>query len=327
MTTRVVSFPPYGQMPAPLERLIGGGVEKPSDWHAFDEWPGWHLKLVRLINIVLWPTYDHAAGKWTDGPAVALMQPLTEADFRLLLKLRRVLDESVGERALFIMEDLSSVVDSGKVVLERGLPRTLRQYLDSHAGTTAIESLAQGYLRGVVAKSGHFGLEVKRLLQRPRAYQMSKIMGVAGFSSEDANSAVTPAMISGHCMQTCMAGIAAFDEARKLSLNANAVRMLQQHTVDVGDRRVFAGVHYPSDNISSWIMSLLMQPKVCTDFEGHKWLWEGITKRSRVYAAIEAELARDKKSPYAASMRVLQKLGATPGMTVDEAIAFASPSS
>jgi hypothetical protein len=142
-----------------------------------------------------------------------------------------------------------------------------------------------------------------------------------------ATSAISPALISGHSFQSCLAGAAAFYNARMLGIDARIDAALKQHSVDGGDRRVFAGVHYPSDNISSWITVMLVAPNVTPDLDGAKWVWQAITQHSLVYKTIDAFVAANPKCAYAPSMRLLKHLGAHPGMTVDEALAFALPSS
>jgi hypothetical protein len=65
-------------------------------------------------------------------------------------------------------------------------------------------------------------------------------------------------MISGHCLEGCLAGAwlawcLQFDSQGLDHLDWRRVhKALQQWSVDIGDRRVMAQVHYPSDNIGSW---------------------------------------------------------------------------
>jgi hypothetical protein len=69
-------------------------------------------------------------------------------------------------------------------------------------------------------------------------------------------------MISGHCLDGCLAGtwVAWYlkSEADGVDhLDWTRVRpAMQQWVVDIGDRRVMAQIHYPSDNIGSWWVAL-----------------------------------------------------------------------
>ena len=146
-------------------------------------------------------------------------------------------------------------------------------------------------------------------MQRPRAYQISILLGYDWFTHQHAKSAVTPSMISGHCIEAMMGGIAAFYRAREIGTPSAALAALAQHTVDAGDRRVLAGVHYPSDNISSWLTGLLLCPHVCSNNDGASWMWQSITTKSMIYAEIKRAVEEDAGSPYHHSFDVLAYVG------------------
>jgi hypothetical protein len=55
----------------------------------------------------------------------------------------------------------------------------------------------------------------------------------------------------------------------------------RQYLVDPGDRRVMAGVHYPFDNIASWLMIFLAIPYVRNQGAKEEF-WQAIGK-SKVY--------------------------------------------
>jgi hypothetical protein len=84
---------------------------------------------------------------------------------------------------------------------------------------------------------------------------------------------------------------------------------LAQYMVDIGDRRVFAGVHYPSDNIASWIMALSLMPEVYADpvrIEG--FVRKAIFERSRVFQMISAAYFTDPRASSVANLLALYKL-------------------
>ena len=61
---------------------------------------------------------------------------------------------------------------------------------------------------------------------------------------------------------------------------------LLQLAVDIGDRRVFAGIHYPSDAIASWIVVKTLADHVFRNSEVKGLLLEAIKTRSEVYAKL-----------------------------------------
>jgi len=95
-------------------------------------------------------------------------------------------------------------------------------------------------------------------------------------------------------------------------MNCNSVDKLRQFTVDIGDRRVFAGVHYPSDNLSSWYTALKLIPHVFTeptDAWVRDFLWKAIDLRSIVFGAIKNHIAaHPNDSPYRDAVAAIRKL-------------------
>lgn len=320
-------------MVSEYEESIGGDGSPPRDWRGTEPWPQWRGKVVDLIAQALWPRYDRATG-W-QGAATTRMLDLTRADFTLLQALRPVHQQqtpigtgTTPHAVLMELEDDGDVTDDNGVVLkDRSLDKTLRLYLTGLADPAAVDHLAKTFIRGLYFKSGSVDLQLKRSFQRPRAYQMAYLMGEDWFTHNHAKSAVSPALISGHCFQGALGGVAAHYNSQTLNLPAAATTALQRHTVDVGDRRVFAGVHYPSDNISSWITALLIAPLVCPDGSGGSWLWQSVATHSAVYKALSAAILADPSSPFTGSMRLLRHIGANPGITVDDAMAYANPGS
>ena len=134
------------------------------------------------------------------------------------------------------------------------------------------------------------------------------LLGETDFFYASAKSADTPSLVSGHCLQGVIGGCTAFF---KLEPHLNAVaqskEFLQQLTVDPGDRRVFAGVHYPSDNIASWYCAL----RLCSNLFGDEgknvkdFLW-GAINRSSVFLAVKQAVNTDPKSPFASGLRRLE---------------------
>jgi hypothetical protein len=197
---------------------------------------------------------------------------------------------------------------------------SLRKYLETVLEPPKVDDLVGGFLRGVAAKAGNVDLEIKQDMQRPRAYQMAFLLDQDWFTHQDAKSAVTPSMISGHSVETLMGGVAAYYRAEQLAVPKAALENLAQQAVDVGDRRVLAGVHYPSDNISPWLTGLMLCAQVCPDSGGREWARTAITGHSEVYKAIVGASA--KGSPYEISLELLALVGRGDIETVEAAMEF-----
>jgi len=95
---------------------------------------------------------------------------------------------------------------------------------------------------------GAVGLRFKDTFQRARPYQVAFMLG-SPLQHRLATSATTPSFPSGHALQTYCEVAAILD--LDLSLAADIQSALFSLAHDVGDRRVLAGVHYPSDNYAS----------------------------------------------------------------------------
>jgi hypothetical protein len=322
-------YPPYGRMILEWEQDIGGDGSPPSDWATDEDWTAWRSSMSSLLSHVLWPRFDNDG--WV-GPACEFMDELTRADFELFKVLRPIINTSahlaqgpVPQLELFVLEDEESVLDAhGTVIVARGPAVSLRRYLSQILPADAADAFAGAYLSGVHAKAGNVDLEIKRDMQRPRAYQMAFIIGEHWFTHHRAKSALTPSMISGHCVETLLGGAAAFYRAIALgdAFPEPAWRALAQFTVDVGDRRVMAGVHYPSDNISSWLTGLLLCPKVCEDRRPTSWLWETIKSKSIIYKWIE-RATHSPASPHRLAFDLLTRVGEGEVKTVEDALRYA----
>jgi hypothetical protein len=93
--------------------------------------------------------------------------------------------------------------------------------------------------------------------------------------------------------------------------------VFRQFVIDVGDRRVFAGVHYPSDNLASWYVAMRLIPRVFLAdekiYEPRKFLWNAI-QRSLVYKAMVAHTTSGAgASPYEAMLTSIKVLAGAGG--------------
>ncbi len=318
----IEQLPPYGfinrewmedvrETPMPPDFVLGN--TKPTQ----KRYEAWVAALADEIADNLWPVFDRKVRKWR-GKATRSAIKLTEADLELLdtLKLNRLRliaarppgptkDDS---HEYFFKEEDNSVPD----VIDRTLG--FRKFGASYgkydgALPVGLSNKVRADFQGKgMETSGELDLQLKQHLQRPRAYQVAFLLGRQDYAYEWARTAVSPSLVSGHCLDASISGCHAYLKCqRELEGIDGAERYWAQFTVDMGDRRVFAGVHYPSDNISSWFVALRLawhvfrppsRAKSARDF-----LWQAI-KQSAVYRAIDSA-AQAGDSPYADPLKWL----------------------
>ncbi|BDC48853.1 hypothetical protein F183_A11690 [Bryobacterales bacterium F-183] len=311
-----IIFPPYGGM----DHTFGTPSQLPEPKPTFQPasaWPVWMDKIVKVLNECLWPSWDHANRTWaasaTNGPHMAA---ITRADFEIFaaMGVERGLDErpkspNAGadlptHRVLFQIEDSGS-----------GHP--LFKQIGSYYGrydTTLKKEVADLMPSSLIKNADRIfpaNARIKFLLQRPRPYQMSLLMpGIPPFPYLRATTALSPSACSGHTLYGLI-GVAGvvddwIDECVKLTQSNH--ECLQQFAVDIGDRRVMAGVHYPGDNLSSWIIALAMSDYLFRPHVRH-WIREAI-ERSAVYQLVKAA-----GGPYTKALQKLDEI-ATNGFPV-----------
>ena len=102
-------------------------------------------------------------------------------------------------------------------------------------------------------------LSLKHLFQRPRPYQCAYDVGIDSFEHLCSISAHSPSLPSGHAYDSALAAIVGAAEitgataSEPLSSWKTNVDDLPAWTAQFGDRRNYAGLHFPSDNWASWI--------------------------------------------------------------------------
>jgi hypothetical protein len=300
-------LPPWGVMEELIEHLAATRLipeawrdryGQPPTAHA---WVHWRDNLADQLSRVLWPKYDTTLGKWTSPPSAALL----DADFALLKEVHGQLDQPVrgigpapvNHRVFFEEEDEAAGFGAH---YERYDP-TIPQYI--------LPDFTLMLWNGINHRIGTLHYQLKAQFQRPRAYQVAYIQK-RDFHCLWADSGGTPSFISGHCAQSALAGCSAFSQLHT-TVDAVSIDVLKQFAVDIGDRRVFAGVHYPSDNLGSWITVFHLLPHV---FEPAilrpvaQFLWDAITRKSIVFAAIKNHLDTYSDSPYAAAVTLLREV-------------------
>jgi hypothetical protein len=327
MTWQGSGFPPYGhisrdyrlqadQQAVPPKFKVGDRPGSAAEWAAYVNREG------GLMADFLWPQWDRATACWV-GAASARMKALTEADLGLMKDLSQLLqleasfplpapapapgaDPNAGakpkglERShldLFYAEDRSA-----RPTLGVYLPKLEASVLAD------VDKAVADWLRGY----GDAHIVFKLRFQRPRPYQMSYLLGAPSddYVYRFGASAVTPSLISGHAFSGLLVRCGALlDKRLVIESHLHGLSAMKQYMVDIGDRRVFAGAHYPSDNLASWYCAL----RLCDHFfsnagqDAKSLMWEAISQHSAVYKAMKGAVAADANSPYAGPLECLER--------------------
>jgi hypothetical protein len=309
-TAVAVSLPPWGL----LEEKLQGDLRQsivPIDWKPADggevtlaKWDAFIKQLVDGIGSRLWPVYQPGGASWSTSEIGRLF----DADFQLLGDLQFNLGMPISGMfpSMTLHNRFFTEEDDGKIAFGTGYDR-----YDPTVAPLVLSNLPAVMIAGMAGKGGTLDLQLKVKFQRPRPYQVALLQNRNDFSYRGARTGGTPSLVSGHCLQGSIAGCTAFVAfAKQLSLES--IEVLKQFTVDIGDRRVFAGIHYPSDNLSSWYTALSLVPLVFDAERGpaaRHFLWSAISKYSTVYAAVSAYKDASGNSPYTAILEELKRLG------------------
>lgn len=280
-------YAPYGWMPPMFHTPLPPPKGFDGDAGA---WAAWLDETADLLKAFLWPRWQ--GGAWVGDLAAA--DALTRADLAAMPALAQKLKQPVRATSpvthalLFRAEDLAAPSLG-----------TFKDYLPEPP-----PALLQGFDRWVMeagaqrAEQAAIGLKVH--MQRPRPYQMAlQLVPAAPFAYQVATTAVTPSLVSGHALQGAMALVTVvlhLEHGLRAPTPPGLLKELQRYFLHVGDRRTFAGVHYPSDNLSSWFTVLRLLRRMSFNdpdpkaerTRGRQVLWDGIQAESPVYQAMVA---------------------------------------
>ncbi|MBI2689201.1 MAG: hypothetical protein HYX27_23095 [Acidobacteria bacterium] len=282
-------FPPYGVIPTAYSTDKG----KPADWGNLEPFDAWVDRNIEVIKEKLWPAYmpAEADDPWV-GASKTRMEAMTVVDLGIVVALRAVgpnrpFDQlpdsplralsSYTHDVFFTAEDDSRIGADFKHYNTRD---------DGMAEAVAAIFSRVKYQR----KTGNIAAYFKSVFQRPRAYQMAVIAGTRGFTWVAGKSSMTPSLPSGHCLQGLMGTCCVMDRILEGCgpIDQDAWASLEQFAVDIGDRRVMAGIHCPSDNIASWMLALDMVRHVFVHGdEIRRHLWSAIHHRSVIFRKMQ----------------------------------------
>lgn len=301
------SLPPWGMLDAGYVASIAK-EPIPKDWKlqngaspTLSNWKYWRGQRLYELERLLWPIYRTRGSKWR----LPRVTKLIDTDFELLRELRKYFVQPINARSLTNVTHAVFFNEEDDEYI--GLGSHYERY-DPLLDLGARARMAKTLLDELNNKVGTLALQLKQRLQRPRAYQVAHIQGRTEFSHEPARTADTPSMVSGHCLQGAISACGFYSTCG--SLPQKSKELLKQFTVDIGDRRVFAGVHYPSDNLASWIVALHLIKRVFPIRKRqpvHDFLKSAIRDKSAVYAKIRDHVSSNPGSPYKKAYQVIEE--------------------
>lgn len=310
-----LALPPWGVMSTSIQWSMGNHPY-PAEWMpsapppvAKAAWDKWRAEVVAELAALLWPTYNTTTGEWSRDPDPKLI----EIDFTLMAELHDQLAERVKGHG-----DCSGTIENKRKCSHRkffdeedvGLFGANYERYDPDAPADWRANLGQMLISGMGAKVGSLHYQLKQEFQRPRAHQVA-FLQKRRFEYLWAASGGSPSFVSGHCLQASLGCCDVFARSRG-SLSGASIELFQQFTVDIGDRRVFGGVHYPSDNLGSWYTALQLIPHVFADSvarDVQRFLYEAIKTKSDVYRAIVGAGGARAGSPYYEAVAAIEKMG------------------
>jgi hypothetical protein len=294
-------LPPYGVMTEGLQAMLDGDPEVPAAFipdapadERTSQWEAWRNETKALIAQCLWPEWVPSEEQWL-GNAREQMYDLTGTDLRLIATFKdEVLrkeqpDSPVGDparpmhEAFFRSEDDSGLFNQ-------------YHYYDFTLGADLIEQFRKAWDAKASDKFGTVHLQFKRVFQRPRPFQTVFLLNRPTFRPLRSISAGTPSLCSGHSLQGVigMGAVIEFVLLNGIPLSTGSWCALRQHAVDIGDRRVFAGLHYPSDNLASWIIAMRLANVVFLNPRVKVHLWKAISRQSKVFEVLTYESIYEK---------------------------------
>jgi len=321
-----LKFQPYGVLPGEykekgLDETIVMEAWRPTlpqDQRVatFNAW-----RQERLVEFAdaLWPCFDFDKRQWV-GQSIDFCEDLTEFEIDVMI------DTFMGSNHILETKPSSplSVSDIEKQqnhydyedksphppgVNYRQYDRTISIVEERELLETMLRAITTNNWVGMKA-AGHFWFKFH--MQRPRPLHAAMVSLREGeFVSQLSERGQHPSIVSGHCFQGIMMACAVLENWMKSNpnLNQDRVECLAQYMVDVGDRRVFAGVHYPTDNIASWVLAISLIPEVFEDDQPIvDFVRKAVTTRSLVFQAIQKRFTHSDTQRYTqAALELLAK--------------------
>lgn len=329
-----MQLPPYGLLSNEYQVALS---DKPMlDWQGSSaQYQRFIKEMRRDIATHIWPAYDYRRGKWK-GAASEFAEAATKAELKICID--RFQRAGILERYPQACDSLPEPFRRNHLWhfrVEDGQEHQ-EPFLDALASKTSINNYLYydpsydpdvfvSVFLGQARRKIHGLFDFKPYFARPRPHQVASIYGLDKFQTRIAeigrHTGLHPALISGHSVQ----GILLSSLVLETWLDAGepsreSTEQLGWYAVDLGDRRVFAGVHYPTDNIASWILSLRLIPRAYRHTDKIlSFALNAITQKSLVYQVITETFSGNKNLRH--SLKLLEKQVAESRALLDNGLA------
>jgi len=299
---------PYGVFPDFFWRTSGNTDLVMNDWMPdapqntrIKTYNAWQEQQLNKVTEFIWPRYDEGGKRWV-GKADSKADSLTHHELKIIQKAYLMPDKLILDElpdcptyhSNFTHKKLFDYEDSKKTKLfdadDRFKTWEVLFLYDIFSEKQKKFAAKVSDLSPIIKNKVEGFLWFKRQLQRPRPYQTAHHFSEFDFHVQPANTAMHASAPSGHTFVVCMMACAIYEAwlDQNLEISDSQLAALGYFAMDQGDRRVFAGVHYPSDNVVSWALAVNIIPHIYRHHEKiAQFLHTAITQQSNVYSLIE----------------------------------------
>lgn len=215
------------------------------------------------IAATLWPVFDR---RRATAPLSRELEGLLTADFAILQKLRVMVDTkwTAEDYVAYYCDD--SMFDSIGIMPRGGVLTHHRAHLGASFGRfvqgtfddAALDNLDAAFMQEVAGTPtpllvSWILMSLKHMFQRPRPYQYAFDNDETDFKHMLSQLAHSPALPSGHAFDGAFWAILGAEVIEQLDGWKGYKSKLPAWAAAFGDRRNYAGLHYPSDNWATWI--------------------------------------------------------------------------
>ncbi len=298
-------FPVYGHTADYYQEAVE--VEQPPGWVvSTGEWKEWYDQTCSALSEI-WP---RPSDNWTEQR----YWQVTQADLSLMRRFQASPHWKAKTGKLYLLEDANQdwVVENSSNQPDNQSPNAHVKVVDSRYGTTfAIEHpqsplglagepakqtllnvFAKGYLRASMNLHA-----IKRDFQRPRPALAQFLLDptLRLRRLELTATGHTPSFIAGHTAETLVCAIhVLLDIPGKFTdQTEDGIDALLQWANEVGERRIWAGLHYPLDSLGGWVFVTRLLPHVYERDQARRALYLLVRAidRSRLYNDIKNDVA------------------------------------
>lgn len=275
----------YGKMS--IEHLEGFQDKAPGAWQNSSNWSRWKKSIVDVLDTNFWPSRSRLGAP---GYPNARIKALTRCDLDVLTALQaegKPTSPQTFSEALRALNIAASNATIWECFERENLWGTLKASTRNNQITTVPVGLLASYQHAF--PNGVFGPDapdvaissreqqfmatpvdscigsvtelLKLEFQRPRPFQVAEEFGYPNFFHWVSSSANSPALPAGHELQAIFVFLCCVREL-PLSATSKNLKSFASWCAGIGDRRVYAGLHYPSDILASQLIAASMLDEI-----------------------------------------------------------------